>query len=58
MGLASLEAEVETLDRVGEGTNRDEVYALLGIVADGIVGDTARRLRLIQIGRASCRERV
>ena len=41
MGLASLEAEVETLDRVGEGTNRDEVYALLGIVADGIVGDAA-----------------
>ena len=30
-----------------QGTYRDEIHTLLGIVADGIVGDTARRLSLI-----------
>ena len=30
-----------------QGTYRDEIHTLLGIVADGMVGDTARRLRLI-----------
>ena len=37
--LASLKAQVETFHAVGERTHADEVDALLGIVADGVVGD-------------------
>ena len=43
MGLLdSLEAQVETLDGVSEGTERDEIDACLSVREHGVVGDAAR----------------
>ncbi len=38
---AGLETHVEAFDRVGQCADRYEVYAALGIVADGVKGDAA-----------------
>ena len=39
--LTSLKTEIQTLHAVGEGTDADEVHSLLGIIADGVVGNAA-----------------
>ena len=38
---AGFEAEVETLDGVGQGAYGDEIDAAFAVLAEGVEGDTA-----------------
>ena len=44
---ACLETHVKSFDRMGERTHRHEIYSALGIVANGVEGDSAARFCLI-----------